>query len=372
MRRLLVFLASTVCALAVIGAANRVVDPFGYYYDGATVARAFSAGEPCLVSVNFTGAGAAEATYAFKRDLLRRVEPRTVVVGSSPVFPLAAHRGERGFVNLGLPNSGVDTLMPLFRAIRARTTGPVTVYVGASPFWFNASFDPDFYGDAAQSTRTRLRNLAEGLRYAFAPRTFTETLGLLVRAPGGLLDAELGRVGGRCVLERGERVSRVAAEAWEPDGSLSSRWWLHPEARDELPVSDAFERDLVRFETSFYRNWSRADRGALRRVDEALAQARRWGWTVVGYGPPYAERYVRRLAALPETRDGWREYGALVPGLFRQHGFPFLDLRRVRDVPCADDAFDYGNDGFHIDRRCATRVRGLLDRAARDAREEGS
>ncbi len=74
---------------------------------------------------------------------------------------------------------------------------------------------------------------------------------------------------------------------------------------------------------------------------------------------------MRRLSTLPQTRGGWRAYGREVPAVFRRHGFRFLDLREVRDVPCAEDDFDYGNDGWHVDRGCAAVVRRRLDAAAR-------
>jgi hypothetical protein len=62
-------------------------------------------------------------------------------------------------------------------------------------------------------------------------------------------------------------------------------------------------------------------------------------------------------------RGPWRTYFRAVPQLFRSRGFTFLDLRDVRLVPCP--LHDFVDDGYHVNGRCAMRIRGRLDAVAR-------
>lgn len=164
------------------------------------------------------------------------------------------------------------------------------------------------------------------------------------------------------MLARGPWVGQGEAETWAPDGSSVTRWDLAPDvSRDP---GDDYQRDLVSYESDYYLGWKEFDRERLSELESALTLAKSYGWNVVGFAPSFSKRYVERLSTAPGLRQRWREYGDLVPTRFRRLGFAFLDLRDVLDVPCADAEFDYGNDGWHTDRRCAEGVRRLLDRAA--------
>ena len=118
---------------------------------------------------------------------------------------------------------------------------------------------------------------------------------------------------------------------------------------------------MVGFTGTCDRDWNVLVRGRLDELDGALALARRYRWRVVGFTPPYSTRYFTRLTTAPETAESWRRFPSAVGGLFARHGFPFLDLRDVRDVPCSESAFV--DDGWHPDHGCAQRVRQRLDEA---------
>jgi hypothetical protein len=277
-----------------------------------------------------------------------------VVVGTSPVLGIHAWPDERDFANLGVRDTGAEMLAPFFRRLHETRPGPLTVFLGIAPFWLNDGVEPpNRIGDQPLKT----------LDYLLSQLSLRLSLRLLRGEPEALTrEWAQYELGGRCVLDRGSQVVDGEAEAWEPDGSLSSRWHLRPDL--ELFSRDGYYEDLVTFETGSYVDWDELDEERVGQVEEALGLARRYGWTVVGLGTPYAARYTSRLASAAESREGWRAYGRHVPALFERYGFAFVDLRRVRDVPCADDAFDYGNDGWHPDRACSMRVRRHLDRAA--------
>lgn len=368
MRLLASFLGLVLLALAGVAAVNRTVDPFGFFYDGRALDTALASAPPCLVSVNYTGSGAPRASLSFKLDLLRRQPPRTAVLGTSPVFNVHAHPGERGFLNLGLPNAGVETIAPMLRELHRRNPGPKTVYLGVSAFWFNRTWQtpnpfalpPTLVG----SLRSPDALFEHSLPQLLARENLRESVELLTDAPAEAVegDARSG-VGGRCVVQRSARVSGGTAEAWDAaDGSMHSRWTLVPERR--RASGDDLEKDLLTFDSGLYTDWRRLDAERVRLLDDALALARRYRFRVVGFAPPYASRYVERFETAPELRPRWREYGTVVPAAFRRHGFAYLDLRRGADVPCGDAEFDYGGDGWHPDRRCSQRIRRLLDAAA--------
>ncbi len=353
MRLVFLFLALVAAALVAVAATVRLIDPVGWYYKPRVVEAALERpSEQCLVSERLIGE---RASPDFKAELVERRRPRTIVAGTSVVLSLHAWPGEREFTNVGVRNTGVEALRPMFERVHATRREPLTVYVGVSPHWFNASWE-------APNRPFGPRPLDQ-LDYLLARQNLQSSLNVVASTPGSLIEGfARQQVGGRCVLARGPWVGDGEAETWAADGSSVTRWDLVPEV--SRGPGDDFARDLVDYESTYYGDWTEFDRDRLAELERALALAKSYGWNVVGFAPSFSRRYVERLSTAPGLRERWREYGELVPAPFRRFGFSFLDLRDVREVPCADHEFDYGNDGWHTDRRCAMRVRHLLDRAA--------
>jgi hypothetical protein len=171
-------------------------------------------------------------------------------------------------------------------------------------------------------------------------------------------------VAGRCAVDRGGLLVLGQKNAWEPDGSLAYNFQLVPSTR--RPSSDDFTRDVATHSGIYYKNWNELDPARLALLATALAQARSYGWKIVGYFVPYSPRYVHALSTDPQTAGRWRELGRVVPSMFARHGFRFLDLRDVRSVPCARNAFI--DDGWHPNAACDERIRVLLNAAAAGSR----
>ncbi len=348
MRLLGYFFAAAAIALLLVIGLNWWVDPLGQFYDGGALDDATATAPPCVISDDLIGTG---SWLQFKEDVFRTQRPRTIAVGSSRVLKIHSRPGERGFANLGMPGTGIETLGPVFQRLHRRQPGPLTVYLGLELFWLNPAWNPNVsFGSSLLGT----------LRYLLARQNLETSLRLVADSPSVLVHRwQRDRIGGRCVIDRGSRVAEGKKDAWAADGSFEYRFELVPGVR-KAPA-DEYTRDLVRFQGPYYRDWHELDPRRLRLLDEALALARRYGWRVVGFAPPYSPRYLRRLSTAPETAPFWREYGRVVPAIFRRHGFRFLDLRDVRDVPCAPTAFE--DDGWHPDGPCAMRVRSRLDAA---------
>lgn len=346
MRLLVLFFGIVAAALVAVGLVNYWVDPLGEFYDSGGLSAAMQAPERCAISNDVIGPG---SWLPFKLDIVERRQPKTVVVGTSRVLKIAPKPGETSFANVGIPGTGTDTLEPLFRRLRARLPGRVTVYLGVETFWLNRT-----WGSAVGFDSSPLSHL----KYVLARENARESLKLVRQDPGLLLRRRrVERVGARCVVDRASRVAKGEVDAWEVDGSFDYRFELVPSTR-RVP-SDDYMRDLVGFRGIYYGAWHVLDRGRLVELDGALALARRYGWRVVGFTPPYSTRYFTRLTTAPETAASWRRFPPAVGALFARHGFPFLDLRDVCDVPCAESAFV--DDGWHPDHACAQRVRQRLD-----------
>lgn len=355
MRLLAFFLGTVAAVLALVAGLNRWIDPTGQFYDREILAAAVAEPERCWMSADLFGNA---SWFRLKEDLFRRRKPRTIVVGTSRALAMHSWPGERDFANLAVPLTGVETIGPLFRRLHETHRGPLTVYLAVELFWFNRTWGPE----VAHFNQ----DMAAKLEYLLARQNFRASVSLLSRSPETLVRRwRKSSLAKGCVIERDSEVVEGNAEAWTEDGSLRTRWDLVPDVA--RPPSDDFVVDLITFERSHYRDWHAYERERLKGLDRVLAQARRYGWRVVGVALPYSTRYVRRLATAPQTAQRWREFGTLVPPIFERHGFPFVDLRRVRDVPCGEADFDYGNDGWHADRACSMRVRRYLDSAARGA-----
>jgi hypothetical protein len=350
MRLVALFLGIVAAALLVIAGLNRWVDPFGEYYDRRAFAEAVEGPHPCLIAQSLIG----RAWLPFKEQIVRWRDADTVVVGTSRVMGIHSRDGERRFANLGLANVGVQDLVRLFERLQKVRPEPLTVYLGVEPFWFNRSWPP---------TPIETDLLGE-VRYLLARNGLRESVSRVLDSPQNLgrVRWEERRVGDRCVLDRKDLVASGQDHAWDVDGSIHTSSELTGRATRALTDrrSDALPGHL----DFYYRDWRELDRGLLRDLEAALALAESYGWRVVGFAVPYSARFVERLSTAPGVGDGWREYAAVVPALMARYGFPFIDLRDVRDVPCGEDDFAYDNDGWHPSRACSMRVRDYLEAAA--------
>lgn len=354
MKRLVVFFATVAVVATALMWLNWWVDPLGDYYDNSATARGLDFHRPCLISDDVIGAG---SWWRFKRDVYRRLAPKTVVIGTSRVLQLRAHPRERDFANLGLPGTSVPMLVSFLEDLHAVHPGPLTLYLGIELFWLNANWAPPYFYSPPGKSAT-LRDLMTRQRLG-------GTITLIAQRPSVLFRRwHIGYTGGQCVIDSGNRAAKGEVGAWAPDGSL---WYPHQVRKDlpREPPPDDFGRDLGRLEGphylgGYYTNWNRLS--YLDDLGKALALARRYRWAVVGFVPPYSTRYVRRLSTAAQTASRWREFTRVVPRLFTRYGETFVDSRWVREIPCPDNAFV--DDGWHPDLACSTRLRAILDAAA--------
>lgn len=341
MRPLLAFAVAALAVVAALAAFAWWLDPLGQFWDDGVLRRA----EPqsCLISDDLVGTG---SWLPFKEAVYRSREPRVVVVGTSRVLELRAAR--RDFANLGMPGTGIETLAPLFRRLHDLNATPLTVYLGVELFWLNRTWQPNVaFGYSARSN----------LRYLLARQTLSSSIRLARESPSALLHAsELERARGRCIVDRGDRVLDGKKDAWRVDGSFVYRY----ELGGPHTVDDEYTRDLVDFAGPYYRTWHGLDRARVENLHEALALARSYGWRVIGYTPPYSRRYADRIEQVFPRQ--WASFARTVNRAFRSHGYRWLDLRRVEDVPCSDDAFV--DDGWHPDAACSAAIGARLAREA--------
>jgi hypothetical protein len=340
MRRLLVFLVIAVALLAADAGFNWWVDPFGGVYKSGALRDAKADG--CLVSQELVGIN----YMPFKEELFRERPTRTFVVGSSRVLRIAARPGERTFTNVGMPGIGPRLLLKLFHNLTA-TGRRETAYVGVEFFWFNPSYrEQDLLPDLSWKTR-----------YLLGRPTFKGSFDLVRQAPYVLDDRwKRERFGSSCVIGR-----TAPGIAWNLDGSRSYTFELDPRLASPFKKTP-FDPDLNRIRGGYYANWTGFDENAVREVDRALALAQARGWRVVGFAPPDPTRYVRLFATSPQIGRFWREFGLVMPALFRKHGFAWVDFRDVRSVPCKQT--DFVDGWYHTNAACSARIRARLDAAA--------
>jgi hypothetical protein len=352
MRLLALFLSTVAVVLGGVAAFNRQVDPFGDYYEGGILTAATNAARPCLIANDRIGP---RAWLPFKEDIFVRRRARTVVVGSSRVELIGPWPGEKRFANLSIPETSPDTLSTFFARLHRLQDGPLTVYLGTELFWFNRNWRPGLpLFDS---------NPLAPLRDLLNAHNLKRSASIVIRSPSSLVDSwRKYRVGRRCVLDNSSLVAEGDGDAWAVDGTLYSRWQLRPDV--PRPPSSDYTLALVEFKKDSYRDWHQLDAGRVAELDRALTRAESYGWRVVGLSPPYSTRFTTRLATAQQTAGGWRAYGIEIPRLFQRHGFAFVDLRKVSDVPCGEREFDWGNDGWHPDPACSMRVRRHLDEAA--------
>lgn len=347
MRLAVIFVAIVAGISFAAAGVNYAVDPGSEFYDHEAFLA--SARDGCLLADDLVGG----AGYrAFKGDVLRRVRPRTVVLGSSRVLKIASHPDERRFANLGMPLIGTRQLGELADDL-ARTAGshPLTVYLGVEFMWFNPDpprvlADPPFEQSFFEKVTYLLSrdNLRRSARMIVDNRSV---------AFGGWREE---RIGNYCVIDR-----TFPFVAWRLDGSRLYSFELDP---NQPPLyQEPFSRDLRQIRAAQY--WGFGGQFAwdrLRALERTLDQMRRRGWHVVGFAPPDAPRYVRLFASDPTTAAPWRTFARELPRAFRSRGFPYLDLRENRAIPCPES--DFVDSGWHTDARCSARIRRRLDAAA--------
>jgi hypothetical protein len=339
---LFISIVAVLCAVAAI--VNRTVDPRPEFFDGTPIAAAERSG--CLVSQDLIGG----ANYVrFKEDLFRLRRPRVVVLGSSRVLKIASHPGERTFANLGLPETSPPILLDMFRFLARATRQRLTVYLGMEFFWFNPSAPRILFHPGFDPT------LFQQIGYLLSRSTLHDSVTLIRRSDEAAFDRyRVDKAGGRCVYDR-----ESPGIAWRPDGSRLYSFELVPGTA--RPPVNRYTGDLNTLRAGYYGHWHGFAWNRLRDVAAALDLARSRGWNVVGFAPPDSPRYVRLFSTA--LRGPWRTYFRAVPQLFRSRGFTFLDLRDVRLVPCP--LHDFVDDGYHVNGRCAMRIRGRLDAVAR-------
>ena len=348
--RFLAFFGALAVALAAIAYVDFRLDPFGDRYHADVLAAALDRPKPCFVAWEVVGE---QAWPSYKVDLFKRRRARVVVVGTSRVAKIGSWPGERDFVNLGVPGTGPESLPGLFDRLHSAHHGRLVVYLGTDAFWFGRNWRTKAWFDVSY-----LRDL----KYLLSGQTLRQSLDVLRRAPGSLVhpDAlrafEIDRRGGTCVVDRGNSVFGGASNAWAPDGAL----YFQYELIHASPIPR--KASLVTLYHPFYVGRSLADRH-LDSLEDALAKARRFGWTVVGFHAPISTRGIRRLEADPRTRWLFRRFRAEMPAVFARYGFRFLDLTSVRSVGCSESDFSFEDDG-HPDVSCGMRVRRALDRSA--------
>jgi hypothetical protein len=346
MLRLAVLFGATGAGLLALVALNWWVDPLAEHYRRGVVSEAFAASPHCDVSTAILS----DTTWpTFKLDLFTRRRTTTIVAGSSRIWKIGPRPGERGFTNVGLPGMSVTSVPILFRRLHSLAPNRhLRVYLGVEPFWFTI---PDRSSNFAPTPlHERIRLLASG-------ETLRATFDELVHHPGNLVDPPSRRAPDRlatpagCTLDAGGGVRSGAANAWAMDGTFLYNY--------ELSGTAPGRKDFLRGDFTRMRG-STLDRASVGDVREALALAKQYGWDVVGFTAPFSHNTIVRLerdtggAALLDV------YRSRIPTLFRDAGFPYLDLMDARSVPCTDDEF-LRHDGAHANATCAAKVRARLD-----------
>lgn len=350
MVRLAVFAVSAIATSALVVAVNWWVDPLGDVYDASATRAALD--HACVVSDDVVGVN---SWWDFKHDLVKRAQPDAVVVGTSRSTRLRAGDVSE-LVNLALPGTAPAMLSQLFRELRAEHPGRLTVYLGVELFWLNDNWAVPY---AYRPERDVLRELLTRQRLG-------RSVALLWRQPSLLVRRwYTTRVGAACAIDRAGRAASGDVYLWHHDGALTSLYELRPDVDPPTPDRD-YETQIANLRSdaffgAYYGNWKRLTHlGELR---DALALARSWGWTVVAFTPPYSPRYVEGLSASPLIAPRWRDFGRVVPALFAEFGFEFVDTRDGRRIGCAPGA--WVDDGWHPDAACSARVLRLLEAAAR-------
>jgi len=337
MRLLLLLASAVVLTLAASMTVNWRVDPFGEFWKPAAVQAAERARPQCLISRALFD----NAQLPFKLGLFRSRPTRTIVLGTSRVSTLAARPGESSFTNLALLAGHLSDDLWLLERIPARPRQ--TIYLGIEVYWFKPGLGTHNYAPG----------LADRARYLLSWSTLSASLHLLLREPDLVYRRwKVAHAGSRCVIGNGQ-----ASDAWGPDGTFVWREQL-AQPPQRVPVVSVAELNAT-----FFADFPRFTSPQLDVLAQLLALARRRDWNLVGFATPFPASYVRAFEATPGVSGAWKEFGRVLPQVFRRYGYPWLDLRDASSIPCGQREFVDG--GFHPDAACARRIRVRLDAAAR-------
>lgn len=340
MARLLVFLGTAAVLLGACAGLNWWVDPFGEFWKPSAVDDARASSPTCLVSHELIGG----EYLPFKLDVFRSRPTHEFVTGSSRVLKIGSWPGEQSFANLGMPVISPEIVLKELRSLPS--TVPQTMYLGVEAFWFN----PNFKGfDVTPGFEHRAR-------YVLSRSAFDESVRILRRAPYVFLHRwHKEQLGSSCVIGRAR-----PALAWKLDGSRV--WSFELDPKTYHPAIDPFTTDLRKLRTGIYAGWTELSQKRLHVLEQILAFARSRGWRVVGFTPPDGARYLRFFASNPVIGPRWREFGRLMPKLFRRYGYGWQDFRNAGSIPCSQS--DFVDGGYHTDAACSMRMRRRLDAAA--------
>ena len=340
MARLVVFLGTALVLLAALATFNWWVDPFGEFWKPGAFEAARAARPQCLVSHELIGG----QYLPFKLDVFRARPTETFVTGSSRVLKIGSWPGERTFANLGMPVMSPEIALRELRDLPPNRSE--TVYLGVEAWWLNENFTGF---DVSPGLEQRAR-------YVLSRSALDESLRIVRRAPYVLLHRwRKEQVGSSCVIGR----SRPAL-AWRLDGSRV--WSFELEPGTYHPAIDPFTTDLSKLRTGNYDNWTRLSPERIRVLEQVLSLARARGWHVVGFTPPDGERYLRFFNANRVIGPRWRAFARLMPKLFHQYGYRWLDFRDARALGCKQS--DFVDGGYHTNAACSMRMRSRLDAAA--------
>jgi hypothetical protein len=360
MRLTLAFFAALVGTLAIVLIVEWRVDPFGANYDTRALELATAHSPPCLISDDLVRI---DRGVDFKRDVLRLRHPSVIVFGTSRVLTLRSRAGESHFVNLGFPGTGPTTISSALALVRRFARKHVVMYIGTDLFWFNKNWEPFFDIRAGRKqipVIERARTLLTRQNLAETGRALRDDPRIVFRKWHVL------RHRGECFIDRGRRTIRGLTGAWRIDGSIATPQEIDMRFRRE-PARDfeaAFTpRRVDAFGGTYFGHWSSLDAGRIASLVTVLAQARKHGWFVVGFLPPYSSRYANELQHDARLAPRIAEYRATIPELYARYGFPFIDALHAGSIGCSDR--DFLDDGWHISGDCGLKLRRRLDAVAR-------
>lgn len=347
MARFLAFAVGCVLVIATVVAINARVDPFAWSYSNGMLDAALQHSPPCLIS---NEAVQPRNELDFKLALVRLRRAKTVVLGSSRVQAMRALPGEHNFVNVGLPSTSAVSLVPILKALRKVNAGPLRIYIGVDPFWFN---EPAYTGSTFHTS------LHDWATYYLSREALFDSFKEVTRHPGTLVTRWRVRSGPEgCVVDRAAKLRSIdKTNAFRvTDGAIVYPWDLGAPVANPIAANERVD-PFTQF--PFLDHWRSFSAAETRDLSRALSLAQSYGWDVVGYAPPYSHSYAAILETDPRTKPFWNTFRRVMPAIFHRHHSSFLDLGDAGTIPCAETEFEF--DPSHPDSTCDRRIRVKLD-----------